>query len=79
MSLGPEERKKRLERFDELFGQRVGERLTQEKSRAKTTLSEYFNQEMVLAEEYAKSKDELGAWVHLQIAIRIDNILRELD
>jgi hypothetical protein len=72
------DRIRRLEVFDKVFGQHLDKRLQEEKSIFKTTLSENFDRQILLAEEYAKSEDYPAAWLHRQIADKIYEILKDL-
>lgn len=78
--LSHEERQKRLEEFHKGYDENVlDENLRKEKSRVITTLSEYFNREMILADECLIKGDESGAAVYSHIAKVIDAALKELE
>ncbi len=53
--------------------------LGKRKSRVIATLSEYFNREMILADECLIKGDESGAAVYSHIAKVIDAALKELE
>lgn len=78
--LSHEERHKRLEEFHKGYDENVlDENLRKEKSRVIATLSEYFNREMILADECLIKGDESGAAVYSHIAKVIDAALKELE
>ena len=78
--LSHEERQKRLEEFHKGYDENVlDEDLRKEKSRVIATLSEYFNREMILADECLIKGDESGAAVYSHIAKVIDAALKELE
>jgi hypothetical protein len=78
--LSHEERQKRLEEFHKGYDENVlDENLRKEKSRVIATLSEYFNREMILADECLVRGDESGAAVYSHIAKVIDAALEELE
>ena len=78
--LSHEERQKRLEEFHKGYDENVlDENLRKEKSRVIVTLSEYFNREMILADECLIKGDESGAAVYSHIAKVIDAALKELE
>jgi hypothetical protein len=78
--LSHEERQKRLEEFHKGYDENVlNENLRKEKSRVIATLSEYFNREMILADECLIKGDESGAAVYSHIAKVIDAALKELE
>jgi hypothetical protein len=78
--LNHEERQKRLEEFHKGYDENVlDENLRKEKSRVIATLSEYFNREMILADECLIKGDESGAAVYSHIAKVIDTALKELE
>jgi hypothetical protein len=82
MVLSHEERQisKRLEEFHKGYDENVLDKnLRKEKSRVITTLSEYFNREMILADECLIKGDESGAAVYSHIAKVIDAALKELE
>jgi hypothetical protein len=80
MVLGSEERQKRLEEFHKGYDENVLDwNLRKEKTRVITTLSEYFNREMILADECLIKGDESGAAVYSHIAKVIDAALKELE
>ena len=80
MVVSSEERRKRLEDFHRGYDENVlDENLRKEKSRVITTLSEYFNREMILADECLIRGDESGAAVYSHIAKVIDAALKELE
>jgi hypothetical protein len=80
MVTSSEERRKRLEDFHRGYDENVlNENLRKEKSRVITTLSEYFNREMILADECLIRGDESGAAVYSHIAKVIDVALKELE
>jgi hypothetical protein len=80
MVMSSEERKKRLEEFHKGYDENVlDENLRKEKIRVITTLSEYFNREMILADECLIKGDESGAAVYSHIAKVIDGALKELE
>jgi hypothetical protein len=80
MVMSSEERKKRLEEFHKGYDENVlDENLRKEKIRVITTLSEYFNREMILADECLIKGDESGAAVYSHIAKVIDAALKELE
>ena len=61
MVLSSEERQKRLEEFHKGYDENVlDENLRKEKTRVIATLSEYFNREMILADECLIKGDESG-------------------
>ena len=69
MVLGPKERQKRLDEFHKSYDENVLDKgLRQVKTRIITTLSEYFNREMILADECLIEVDEAGAAVYYHIA-----------
>jgi hypothetical protein len=79
-SLSSEERQKRLEEFHKGYDENVLDwNLRKEKTRVITTLSEYFNREMTLADECLIKGDESGAAVYSHIAKVIDAALKELE
>ena len=52
MILSPEEREKRLDEFHKSYAENIGdEGLRKEKKRIIETLSQYFDREMILADE----------------------------
>ena len=72
--------RKRLEEFHKGYDENVlDENLRKEKSRVIATLSEYFNREMILADECLIKGDESGAAVYSHIAKVIDAALKELE
>lgn len=78
--LSHEERQKRLEEFHKGYDENIlDENLRKEKSRVIATLSEYFNREMILADECLIKGDESGAAVYSHIAKVIDAALKELE
>ena len=78
--LSHEERQKRLEEFHKGYDENVlDENLRKEKSRVIAVLSEYFNREMILADECLIKGDESGAAVYSHIAKVIDAALKELE
>ena len=78
--MSSEERKKRLEEFHKGYDENVlNENLRKEKIRVMATLSEYFNREMILADECLVKGDESGAAVYSHIAKVIDAALKELE
>ena len=78
--LSHEERQKRLVEFHKGYDENVlDENLRKEKSRVIATLSEYFNREMILADECLIKGDESGAAVYSHIAKVIDAALKELE
>lgn len=78
--LSHEERQKRLEEFHKGYDENIlDENLRKEKSRVIATLSEYFNREMILADECLIKVDESGATVYSHIAKVIDAALKELE
>lgn len=78
--LSHEERQKRLEEFHKGYDENVlDENLRKEKSRVIATLSEYFNREMILADECLIKGDESGAAVYSHIAKVIDAAMKELE
>ena len=78
--LSHEERQKRLEEFHKGYDENVlDEKRSKEKSRVIATLSEYFNREMILADECLIKGDESGAAVYSHIAKVIDAALKELE
>ena len=78
--MSSEERRKRLEDFHRGYDENVlDEKLRKEKSRVISTLSEYFNREMILADECLIRGDESGAAVYSHIAKVIDAALKELE
>jgi hypothetical protein len=80
MVLSSEERQKRLEEFHKGYDENVLDwNLRKEKTRVITTLSEYFNREMTLADECLIKGDESGAAVYSHIAKVIDAALKELE
>lgn len=80
MVSSPEERQKRLEEFHKGYDENVlDENLRKEKSRVIATLSEYFNREMILADECLIKGDESGAAVYSHIAKVIDAALKQLE
>jgi hypothetical protein len=75
-----EERQESLEEFHRGYDENVlDENLRKEKTRVIATLSEYFNREMILADECLVIGDESGAAVYSHIAKIIDAALRELE
>jgi hypothetical protein len=73
--MNSEERQKRLEEFHKGYDV-LDENLRKEKSRVMATLSEYFNREMILADECLIKGDESGAAaVYSHIAKVIDAAL----
>ena len=80
MVLSSEERRKRLEEFHKGYDENIlDENLRKEKTRVIETLSEYFNREMILADECLIKGDESGAAVYSHIAKVIDAALKELE
>jgi hypothetical protein len=80
MVTSSEERKKRLEQFHKGYDENVlDENLRKEKIQVIATLSEYFNREMILADECLIKGDESGAAVYSHIAKVIDAALKELE
>ena len=80
MVLSSEDRQKRLEEFHKGYDENVvDENLRKEKTRVMATLSEYFNREMILADECLIKGDESGAAVYSHIAKVIDAALKELE
>jgi hypothetical protein len=78
--LSPEERQNRLEGFHKGYDENIlDENLRKEKTRIIATLSEYFNREMILADECLIKGDESGAAVYSHIAKVIDAALKELE
>jgi hypothetical protein len=69
MVISSEERQKRLEEFHKGYDENVlDDNLRKEKIRVIATLSEYFNREMILADECLIKGDESGAAVYSHIA-----------
>jgi hypothetical protein len=80
MVLSPEERQKRLDEFRKGYDENIiDENLRKEKTRVMATLSEYFNREMILADECLIKGDESGAAVYSHIAKVMDATLKELE
>jgi hypothetical protein len=80
MVISVEERQKRLEEFHQNYDENVlDESLKKEKARVMATLSEYFNREMILADECLIKGDESGAAVYSHIAKVIDEALQDLE
>jgi hypothetical protein len=79
MVLSSEERQKRLVEFLGYDENVLDENLRKEKTRVMATLSEYFNREMILADEFLIKGDESGAAVYSHIAKVIDAALKELE
>jgi hypothetical protein len=80
MVLSPEERQKRLDEFRKGYDENIiDENLRKEKTRVMATLSEYFNREMILADECLIKGDESGAAVYSHIAKVMDAALKELE
>ncbi len=80
MVLSAEERQKRLDEFHKGYDENIlDENLRKEKTRVMATLSEYFNREMILADECLVKGDEPGAAVYSHIAKVIDSALKELE
>jgi hypothetical protein len=70
--LSPEERQNRLEEFHKGYDENIlDENLKKEKTRVIATLSEYFNREMILADECLIKGDESGAAVYSHIAAKL--------
>ena len=77
MIISSEERQKRLEEFHKGYDENVlDEILRKEKTRVMSTLSEYFNREMILADDCLVRGDESGAAVYSHIA---NSALKELE
>lgn len=70
------ERKKRLFNFDKLFGQDLDERISEEDSRLRITLSEGFDREMSLAEKSFAMGDYIEALEHRMMTNLIYTTLR---
>jgi hypothetical protein len=80
MVISSEERQKRLEEFHKGYDENVlDDNLRKEKIRVIATLSEYFNREMILADECLIKGDESGAAVYSHIAKVINAALKELE
>jgi predicted metal-dependent hydrolase len=79
MVLSSEERQKRLEEFHRGYDENDLDENLKEKTRVMATLSEYFNREMILADECLVRGDESGAAVYSHIAKVIDEALKELQ
>jgi hypothetical protein len=80
MVLSPEEREKRLDEFHKSYDENiVDEGLRKEKKRIIETLSQYFDREMILADECLVKGDESGAAVYSHIAKVIHAALKELE
>ena len=76
MVTSSEERQKRLEEFHRGYDENVlDENLRKEKTRVIATLTEYFNREMILADECLVRGDESGG----AVTKVIDSALRELE
>jgi hypothetical protein len=76
MASSLDERKKRLDNFDKLFGQDLDERISQEDSRLRMTLSDGFDREMSLAEKSFAKGDYIEALEHRMMANLIYTTLR---
>jgi hypothetical protein len=80
MVLNSEERQERLDEFHKNYDENVlDENLRKEKTRIITTLSQYFDREMILADECLLREDESGAAVYSHIANVIHTAMRELE
>ena len=78
--LSHEERQKRLEEFHKGYDENIlDENLRKEKLRIIATLSEYFNREMILADDCPIKGDESGAAVYSHITEVIYAALKELE
>lgn len=80
MVLSSEERQKRLAEFHKNYEENVlDENLRKEKTRIIATLSQYFDREMILADECLIRGDESGAAVYSHIANVIHTAIKELE
>jgi hypothetical protein len=80
MVLNSEERQERLDEFHKNYDENVlDENLRKEKTRIITTLSQYFDREMILADECLLREDESGAAVYSHIANVIHTAMKELE
>ncbi|MGH9976099.1 MAG: hypothetical protein ACRD8Z_09740 [Nitrososphaeraceae archaeon] len=80
MVLSREDRQKRLDEFHKSYDENiVDEELRKEKKRIIGTLSEYFDREMILADEYLIKGDESGAAMYSHVAKVIHAALKELE
>jgi hypothetical protein len=80
MVLNSEERQERLDEFHKNYDENVlDENLKKEKTRIITTLSQYFDREMILADDCLLRGDESGAAVYSHIANVIHTAMKELE
>ncbi len=74
------ERQKRLDEFHKNYDENIlDENLKKEKTRVIATLSQYFEREMILADECLVRGDESGAAVYSHIANVIHTAMKELE
>jgi hypothetical protein len=80
MVLNSEERQERLDEFHKNYDENVlDDNLKKEKTRIITTLSQYFDREMILADDCLLRGDESGAAVYSHIANVIHTAMKELE
>lgn len=80
MVLSSAERQERLDEFHKNYDENVlDENLRKEKTRIIATLSQYFDREMILADECLVRGDESGAAVYSHIANVIYTAMKELE
>lgn len=80
MVLSSEDRQKRLEEFHKNYDENVlDENLRKEKTKIIETLSQYFDREMILADECLLRGDESGAAVYSHIANVIQTAMKDLE
>ena len=80
MVLSSEDRQKRLEEFHKNYDENVlDENLRKEKTKIIETLSQYFDREMILADECLLRGDESGAAVYSHIANVIHTAMKDLE
>ncbi|MGI0042157.1 MAG: hypothetical protein ACRD47_00475 [Nitrososphaeraceae archaeon] len=78
--MNSEERHERLDEFHKNYDENVlDENIRKEKTRIITTLSQYFDREMILADECLPRGDESGAAVYSHIANVIQTAMKELE
>jgi hypothetical protein len=80
MVLSSAERQERLDEFHKNYDENVlDENLRKEKTRVIATLSQYFDREMILADECLVRGDESWAAVYSHIANVIHTAMKELE
>jgi hypothetical protein len=80
MVVSAEERQKRLDEFHKNYDENILDQgLRKEKTRVIATLSQYFDHEMILADECLIRGDEGGAAVYSHIAKVIHTAIKDLE